>query len=166
MDHQFNIALLPRAFQASRPGSAISGRTTYVYDAAGNVRTVEDPLGDVTTSAWDAENQLRGVERPDGTRTTYVWNAARRRVVRETETEEVRYLWSGPDVVRESDAGGVLADYTLTVPRPSAEGSEPQPQPQPFGNLVSQRREGESAFYHFDALGSAQALTDSSQGAL
>ncbi|WP_373651960.1 RHS repeat-associated core domain-containing protein [Schlesneria sp. DSM 10557] len=39
----------------------------------------------------------------------------------------------------------------------------PVPQPQPYGNLVSQQRNGQSTFYHFDGLGSTAALTTSTQ---
>lgn len=47
-----------------------------------------------------------------------------------------------------------------TSPQPA---TVPVPQPQPYGNLVSQQRSGQSTFYHFDVLGSAAALTTSTQ---
>lgn len=36
-------------------------------------------------------------------------------------------------------------------------------EPDQFGNLISQRRGGETSYYHFDGLGSTRELTDSSE---
>ena len=54
------------------------------------------------------------------------------------------------NVLLEADSGGgAVARYTLN--------------PQPYGELVSQRRGGESLFHHYDALGSTRAVTNSAQ---
>ena len=47
------------------------------------------------------------------------------------------------------DAGVTIADYTT--------------EPDHFGNVISQRRDGQSSFFHYDALGSTLAVTDESQ---
>ena len=36
-------------------------------------------------------------------------------------------------------------------------------EPDPFGNLISQRRDDETSYYHFDGLGSTRELTDESE---
>src|SRR5262245_17020369 len=60
-------------------------------------------------------------------------------------------LWD-PDednIVKElDDAGNTLADYTT--------------EPFLFGELVSQRRQSQARFYHFDTQGSTTELTDDS----
>jgi RHS repeat-associated protein len=131
-----------------------AGRTTFTFDACGNQLTQETPAGDLTTQTWDGENQMRTVETPDGELTTYTWNASQMRVAKESDSDTTQFLWDGQNIVREYDGLSLTtAEYTLA----------PQPQPQPYGDLLSQHRDGDSSFYHFDALGSAQALTDGSQ---
>jgi RHS repeat-associated protein len=131
-----------------------SGRTTYTYDAAGNQTRQKTPALTITTSSWDYENRQTRVIDADGVRTTYTWTAASQRTVKTTPTETAKVLWDGVNVVQEYDGSGITqAEYTLA----------PQPQPQPYGDLVSERRSNASSFYHFDALGSTQALSDPSQ---
>jgi RHS repeat-associated protein len=131
-----------------------SGVTTYTFDANGNQRTVETPGGDVTTYVWDYENQMASAEDAAGDVTTYTYTAAEQRVGKETDTETVKFLWDGQNIVQEYDESDVTqADYT----------QDPQPAPQPFGNLVSQRRDTASSFYSFDALGSTRNLTDDAE---
>lgn len=131
---------------------ALSGITTYSYDAAGNRRTVEEPSGDVTTYTWNAQNQTVQVELPSDHVITYVWapvnkNSEERIVRRDDGVEVQQLLWDNNNVLRETDdVGTVEAEYTY--------------QPQPYGDLVSDRRDSESNFYRFDALGSTTALTD------
>lgn len=51
--------------------------------------------------------------------------------------EEIRYRWDADNIAQETDdVGTVLADYTL--------------QPEAQGDLISQYRDMESSFYHFD----------------
>jgi RHS repeat-associated protein len=131
-----------------------TGRTTFTFDACGNQLTQETPDGDITTQTWDGENQVRTVETPDGVLTTCTWNASPMRVAKETDGDTTKFLWDGQNIVREYDGTSLTtAEYTLA----------PQPNPEPYGDLLSQHRDGDSSFYHFDALGSAQALTDGSQ---
>ena len=127
--------------------------TTYTFDSCGNLRQIEAPDDVITTFQYDLENRQTSVETEDGI-TTYIYNALGQRVQRETEDgTTTEFLYDGVNLRQESDSGIVDADYTVA----------PQPEVQPFGNLLSQRRDSESSFYHFDALGSTVALTDSTQ---
>jgi len=59
------------------------------------------------------------------------------------------YLWNplNDNIVREFDDGGaVVAEYTT--------------EPEQFGNVVSQRRDGEDDYFHFDGVGSTLAATN------
>jgi|GEM_PF-1928221 len=130
----------------------ISGITTYTFDANGNQRTVEMPTNDITTYSWTYENQLAQLEEPDDVVTTYVYAPTNRRgdelrLSTETDAGLVQFLWDDQNLIQElDDTGTVEAEYTLN--------------PQAYGDLVSQRREGDSTFYHYDALGSTQSLTN------
>lgn len=114
---------------------------------------MEDPVGDRTTFAYDLDNQLVQVEDAAGAVTTYTYNALQQRVGRDVDGDVTQFLWDGVNLRQESQAGVVEADYTLA----------PQPEPQPYGDLVSQHRDTDSSFYHFDALGSTRVLTDAGE---
>jgi len=61
----------------------------------------------------------------------------------------VNYLWNplNDNIVREfDDARAVVAEYTT--------------EPEQFGNVVSQRRDGEDDYFHFDGVGSTLAVTN------
>jgi RHS repeat-associated protein len=61
------------------------------------------------------------------------------------------YLWDAleDNIVEEfDDAGNTIVDYTT--------------EPEQFGNVISQNRNGQSSFFHYDAQGSTLALTDES----
>ena len=61
----------------------------------------------------------------------------------------VNYLWNplNDNIVREfDDAGATVAEYTT-------ESDE-------FGNVISQRRDGEDGYFHFDGVGSTLAVTN------
>ena len=62
---------------------ALSGRTTYTFDADRNQQIVQQPNGDRTTNIWDYENRLKAVALPDATRVSMSYNAENRRVSRE-----------------------------------------------------------------------------------
>jgi hypothetical protein len=77
------------------------------------------------------------------------YSAELQRVAKETETETTKFVWDGQSIAQEYDELDVTqAAYT----------HDPRPAPQPFGDLVSQRRDTESSFYHVDARGSSRAL--------
>jgi RHS repeat-associated protein len=130
------------------------GLTQYTFDADGNQRTVETPAGEITTYSWNYENQLAQLEQADETVVTYMYAPVTKlsdelRLSKETEAGTVRYVWDNQNIIQEQDETGfVEAAYTLN--------------PQPYGDLVSQHRDAESSFYHYDALGSTESLTDPS----
>ncbi len=125
---------------------ALSGITTYTYDAAGNRRTVEEPSGDITTSTWDAQNHLVQVKLPTSEIVTYTWGpinkANEERLIQRDDGVDIRrYLWDNNNVLRETDdLGAVQTQYTYAA--------------QLYGGLVSQHQDGDSTFHQYDALGS------------
>src|SRR5690606_8881437 len=72
--------------------------------------------------------------------------------MRRSSMAVTHYTWD-PEfdcITKETDAAGaVTARYTQ--------------EPKLYGGLVSQHRSGASSFYHYDAIGTTRALTDSSQ---
>jgi len=77
---------------------------------------------------------------------TYDGDHLRRR--REDGSGITKCVWDGPQVLLETNGNNVTqARYTLA--------------PLNYGDLVSQRRSNATRFYHFDALGTTRALSDS-----
>ncbi len=129
---------------------SIGDRTTYTYDNAGNQRSKEEPSGDLTTNTWNAENELTQVELPTGTVVTYTYNSDLLRVGREEDIDNVGYLWDKKNLLHETDEFGTpQLDYHY--------------EQQEFGNLISRHDATETSYYHYDALGSTDALTDSTE---
>ena len=126
------------------------GTTTFTFDSDGNQETEEKPSGDITTNTWDYENQNTQVELPQGDVVTTAYSGSLKRVVKETATEETTFIWDGQNILAEvDDVGDTAAQYNY--------------KPLQYGNLVSQHRDTDSDYYHFDALGSTAAMTDSSE---
>ncbi len=130
------------------------GITTFTYDADGNKTSAEKPSGDLTTFTWTYENQLATFIDANDVVTSYAYapinrKASEQRVMKETEVEgETHFVWDSENIIRELDElSTVEAEYTLN--------------PKPYGNLVSQHRDSDTSYFHFDALGSTRALTDS-----
>ncbi len=124
-----------------------SGLTTYTHDAAGN-RTEKETPAATTYYAWDEDNRMVAAEPPAGT-VTMTYTAAGARVKKETTTETKRFLYDFNNLLAEldgSDATEVL--YTQTT--------------EEYGDLVSEHDPGSasSTYWHYDALGSADALLD------
>ena len=72
------------------------------------------------------------------------------RLSKETDLEFTSYLWDDQNIILEQDeVDTVDAEYTVM--------------PQAYGNLISQTRDAESSFYHFDPLGSTRELTDETE---
>ena len=132
-----------------------SGTTTYTYDPNGNQTSIEIPAGDITTYTWSYENQLQTVEDPEGEVVTYTYAPVTKisdelRYSKETDFGFTYYVWDNQNIILETDELGLTeAEYTDA--------------PRAFGEMVSQHRNSESTFYHFDLLGSTAALTDPSQ---
>ena len=130
------------------------GVTTYTFDANDNQCVMETPVGDITTYSWSYENQLIQVEEPDDVVTTNTFAPTNRkadelRIAKETADGVTHFVYDDQNIIQELDETlAVDAEYTLN--------------PQPYGDLVSQHRDGESSFYNFDALGSTESITDGS----
>ena len=123
--------------------------TTNTYDNNGNLAVTNDN-GTVTTNTWTYENRLRTVTlaTPATTTFTYDGDGLRRQTV--TSAATTNFIWDGQDVLLETDVNNTTqATYTQT--------------PNIYGDLVSQRRGDTTKYYHFDALGSTLALTDSNE---
>jgi len=124
-----------------------SGTTTFTSDATGTLALQEAPDGR-TTYTWDIENRLTCVWLPSGIRNTMVYNADGLRVRKDDSAGTSKLVWDAENILLETDAADATqALYTL--------------QPATFGNLLSQRRNTTSSFFHFDALGSTAGLTAS-----
>ena len=131
---------------------AVAGRTSYVYDNAGNQQIERPPSGSRTTTVWDNENRPTLYRLPDTTLVTMSYNGNNRRVTKQTATETVKFVW---DPV----ADAYLAEFNSSNVLKATYSQEPVQ----FGRALSQRRSTTSSWYHTDALGSTQALSNSSQ---
>jgi len=125
-----------------------AARLTYSYDANGNLELVENDEA-LTTYSWDIENRMVGAELPDATLNTMSYDGDGRRRTLEDSDGSRDIVWDGENVLRELDGENVIA-YTHN--------------PQQYGELISQRRSGATAFHHYDALGSTDRLTDTNEG--
>jgi RHS repeat-associated protein len=129
--------------------------TTHTYDGVGN-RLVKNEAGALTTSTFDAANQ------------TIIATSASERLAGDNDLQRrpaaalaggvamaKTYLFWDPledNVVRETDEAGVVtAEYTT--------------EPELYGNVISQRRQGQYRQFHYDGQGSTLAATDENQAA-
>ena len=127
-----------------------SGVTTYTYDAAGNMALSVNPSEEATTYSWDYENRLAAVELPSSAVSTFTYKGDGLRVEKEDSAGTTKFVWDGQNVLLETDGDGdTVAAYTLA--------------PANFGVLLAQRRGGATKFFHFDALGSTDRLTNAAQ---
>lgn len=131
----------------------VDGTTSYDYDPAGNLHLIESPDGARTTYTWDDQNQQTGVALPSGALTTSTYRFDRLRHSREDAHGVLKYVWDQQNYLAETDGDNqIQAVFTN--------------EPQQYGNLISQYRKGPTSsiasYYHYDALGSTQALTDES----
>ena len=131
---------------------AVAGRTSYVYDNAGNQQIERPPTGSRTTTVWDNENRPTLYRLPDTTLVTMSYNGNNRRVTKQTATETVKFVW-------DPAADAYLAEFNSSNVLQATYSQEPVQ----FGRALSQRRSTTSSWYHTDALGSTQALSNSSQ---
>ena len=122
------------------------GTITYEYDATGNLTTQNAPAGR-TTNTWDSENRLILVEAPSNVVNTMTYCADGLRVEKQDGEGTSKFIWDDQNILLETDSSNITqAAYTL--------------QPLEYGNLLSQRRDETSNFYHFDGLGSTSESTD------
>jgi len=107
--------------------------------------------GSRTTNTWDIENMMTQAALPDGSNTTFTYDGDKRRRSKGESGAVTKFVRDGERVLVETDAGGTTQTRYTTVGGGW------------FDRLVSLRRSGASRFYHLDALGSADRLTDASQ---
>jgi len=131
---------------------AVAGRTSYVYDNAGNQQIERPPTGSRTTTVWDNENRPTLYRLPDTTLVTMSYNGNNHRVTKQSATETVKFVW-------DPAADAYLAEFNSSNVLQATYSQEPVQ----FGRALSQRRSTTSSWYHTDALGSTQALSNSSQ---
>ena len=95
----------------NQPGaSATSDRTTYTYDAYGNVVHITGPLGTSTTSTYDADQRLVSITAPNGKTTKYTYDAngnPASKVLPDGSSQGAKYDAVG-DVVTTVDGAGKL----------------------------------------------------------
>jgi len=131
---------------------AVAGRTSYVYDNAGNQQIERPPTGSRTTTVWDNENRPTLYRLPDTSLVTMSYNGNNRRVTKQSATETVKFVW-------DPAADAYLAEFNGSNVLQATYSQEPVQ----FGRAISQQRSTTSSWYHTDALGSTQALSNSSQ---
>ncbi len=125
-----------------------AGNTTYTYDDNGNL-TGQTESGATTTYTYDTENHLLSVQTSTET-TTYTYDADGARVSEKANGVVTTYLVdkSGPfsQVLEERDAAGQLVvAYTQGL------------------DLISQHRDGATAYYQYDGQLSTRMLTNPNQ---
>ncbi len=123
---------------------------TFTYDANGNTTTRLDACG-TTTYTWDSENRLTGISgfRPDCSTlsASYKYDALGRRIEKNVDGTATKYLYDEQDILAEYDGNNQL--LTRYVHGKGID--EP----------ISLTKNGQTYFYHTDALGSVIAITDS-----
>ncbi len=136
-----------------------AGATVFTYDANGNMTgsvapapTPADPpyLGGTYSFQYDYENRLVQAAAPSNT-ASYTYGPFGRRTAKTVSSETVKYIYDGDQVIAEYNGSGTLLRkfiYGTGIDEP----------------LVMETG-GTQYYYHFDALGSVTALTDS-DGAL
>ena len=142
--------------------------STFTFDANGNLQ-VENAGGQLTTYSWDIENMCVGIALPNGTLNTFAYDGDFARREAGDSSEHVKLVNDLDNVLLETDTTGTTqVAYTLeptggVYPFVSLRaGSERRE----WGNLISQRRSGATAWHLFDALGSTERLTGFDQSAI
>ena len=129
-----------------------SGITTFTFDNTGNL-VVEVTATGRTTYSWDLENMSTGIVLPNSSRNTFAYDAdLKRRQAQDSDGTAVFVNDLENVLLETNNAGGTQVAYTL--------------EPAGYGNLLSQRRSGATAFHYFDALGSTDRLTDADEDEL
>ena len=102
----------------------------------------------MTTNTWDGENRLVKVEHDDGTEVEYAYNGDGLRVEKVVDgVDTTKFIYDGNNVLQETDDVGVtIADFTYV--------------PGQYGRVISQHRDSDSSFYHFDGTENVRKLTD------
>jgi RHS repeat-associated protein len=119
---------------------------SFGYDANGNLISKTDASGSWTYS-WDYENRLKEASLSGGVTVGYNYDALGRRVQLTSTTGGItKFVYDGPDVLRDLDGNGsMLADY-LNGPG--------------IDNKLRQTINGISSYFVPDHLGTTRALVD------
>jgi RHS repeat-associated protein len=120
---------------------------TYSYDGNGNLLS-KTGGGNTTTYSWNRRNHLLSVSQPDGN-TAYAYDGDGTRISKTQGGVKTKYindvaLGLVQVLMETTDANIVQAVYTYG------------------NNLISMKRADANSYYHYDGLGSARQLTNSS----
>jgi RHS repeat-associated protein len=74
---------------------------TFGYDPDGNLVEKRAPDGTSWRYRWSAAGQLAAVQGPDGAEVRFQYDALGRRIRKETDTAETRFVWDGDVVLHE-----------------------------------------------------------------
>ena len=119
-----------------------AGARTYTTDNNGNITGVTVG-GQTTALTWNFENKLTRIDFPGGSFNTFKYNGLGLRTQKVDSSGTQNYVTDGSEV-----ASPVLADTGAT-----------------YTPGISERRSGNTKFYHGDNLGSARGITNTSQTA-
>ena len=133
----------------------VTGRLTaaegfsFTYDKNGNLISRTGSSG-TTAYTYDFENRLIAIKSPSGT-ATYEYDALGRRIQKNVNGAVTNYLYDGNHIFLEMNGGGGMsARYT------HGPGTD---------QMLTMERNGQTYFYHINAIGSVVTLTDSSGNA-
>lgn len=150
------LSCLLLAFIAIFTIANVQAEITYGWDANGNMTSSLDDAGNSATYTYDGKNQLTRVERQlaDGSNIVveYEYDWQRNRTAKIINGIRTNYIVDSnrplPVVMMETDGNGqILVSYTYG----------------PTSYLpISQTRNGETYFYHYDGSENVRMLTDSS----
>ena len=118
------------------------GTTTFDWDAAGNMIAKHAPEG-TTTYTWDYRNRLTQVAPPVGDPINFAYNAMGQRI----QKNGTRFIYDGVQLLQETD----LNNQTLRSNTFTNEG---------YGDLVSENDGTDSSFPTFNAQSSTDAIVN------
>lgn len=123
-----------------------AGNASFTFDANGNMTARFDSIG-MTTYTYDGQDRLIEVTLPNGKTISYQYDPFGNRIaMRDTSGQTTRYFLDGANPLMElSTNGQTQARYTSALAMDS---------------WLSMTRDGETYYYHQDALGSVKALTN------
>jgi RHS repeat-associated protein len=128
-----------------------TGRTTFVFDQNGNQLLQVNPAGGRTTYGWDVANNFHRILLPSGIRNTFSFDGDGHRVQKVDSSGTTNFQWDLENVLVEANASfTTTAVYTLA--------------PGTYGPIISENRSAVVRFYHFDAVGSCNSLSNSTGG--
>ncbi len=131
----------------SYTSNALNQYTAIVQGAS--INPLHDANGNLTYDGsnnydYDDENRLISVN--GGATASYKYDPLGRRIEKQTASETIKFFYDGVKVIEEVDAGGnVVASYVYC---------------NGVDELLTMNRNGNTYYYHEDALGSVIALSD------